>query len=86
MEDNEFVALVGHTGSGKSTITNLLMGYYQWQEGQILLDGRPLSSLSHQVLRNCITIVQQEPVILATTVLIISLWEEKFQNRKFGKF
>lgn len=68
MEDNEFVALVGHTGSGKSTITNLLMGYYQWQEGQILLDGRPLSSLSHQVLRNCITIVQQEPVILATTV------------------
>jgi ATP-binding cassette, subfamily B, multidrug efflux pump len=68
IEDNEFVALVGHTGSGKSTITNLLMGYYPWQEGQILLDGRPLSSLSHQVLRNCITIVQQEPVILATTV------------------
>lgn len=68
IEDNQFVALVGHTGSGKSTITNLLMGYYPWQEGQILLDGRPLSSLSHQVLRNCITIVQQEPVILATTV------------------
>lgn len=33
IEDNEFVALVGHTGSGKSTITNLLMGYYPWQKG-----------------------------------------------------
>ncbi|MFV9996420.1 MAG: SmdB family multidrug efflux ABC transporter permease/ATP-binding protein [Arsenophonus endosymbiont of Dermacentor nuttalli] len=69
IEDNEFVALVGHTGSGKSTIANLLMGYYQWQKGQILLDGRPLTSLSHQILRNCITIVQQDPVILATTLL-----------------
>lgn len=68
IEDNEFVALVGHTGSGKSTITNLLMGYYPWQKGQILLDGRPLSSLSHHVLRNSITIVQQDPVILATTL------------------
>jgi len=68
IEDNEFVALVGHTGSGKSTITNLLMGYYPWQKGQILLAGRPLSSLSHHVLRNSITIVQQDPVILATTL------------------
>lgn len=68
IEDNEFVALVGHTGSGKSTITNLLMGYYPWQKGQILLDGRPLCSLSHHVLRNSITIVQQDPVILATTL------------------
>lgn len=65
--DNNFVALVGHTGSGKSTIANLIMGYYSWQEGDILLDGRNLSSLSHQVLRNGIAMVQQDPVVLAAS-------------------
>ncbi|MGG4675300.1 SmdB family multidrug efflux ABC transporter permease/ATP-binding protein [Providencia sp. Me1] len=65
--DNNFVALVGHTGSGKSTIANLIMGYYPWQEGDILLDGRNLSSLSHQVLRNGIAMVQQDPVVLAAS-------------------
>nr|WP_314263452.1 SmdB family multidrug efflux ABC transporter permease/ATP-binding protein [uncultured Moellerella sp.] len=64
---NGFLALVGHTGSGKSTIANLLMGYYPWQEGEILLDDRPLSSLSHQVLRNGIAMVQQDPMVLATS-------------------
>ncbi|ENR5392613.1 TPA: SmdB family multidrug efflux ABC transporter permease/ATP-binding protein [Providencia rettgeri] len=65
--DNNFIALVGHTGSGKSTIANLIMGYYPWQEGDILLDGRHLSSLSHQVLRNGIAMVQQDPVVLAAS-------------------
>ncbi|WP_323834932.1 SmdB family multidrug efflux ABC transporter permease/ATP-binding protein [Photorhabdus africana] len=60
-----FVALVGHTGSGKSTLANLLMGYYPWQRGEIYLDGRPISSLSHSVLRNGVAIVQQDPVVLA---------------------
>ncbi|NDK97476.1 SmdB family multidrug efflux ABC transporter permease/ATP-binding protein [Photorhabdus bodei] len=59
-----FVALVGHTGSGKSTLANLLMGYYPWQKGEIYLDGRPVSSLSHSVLRNGVAIVQQDPVAL----------------------
>ncbi|MBS9436518.1 SmdB family multidrug efflux ABC transporter permease/ATP-binding protein [Photorhabdus noenieputensis] len=62
-----FVALVGHTGSGKSTLANLLMGYYPWQKGEIYLDGRPVSSLSHSVLRNGVAIVQQDPVVLADT-------------------
>ncbi|EKT53511.1 SmdB family multidrug efflux ABC transporter permease/ATP-binding protein [Providencia sneebia] len=65
--ENNFIALVGHTGSGKSTIANLIMGYYPWQQGQILLDGRPLHSLSHQVLRNGIAMVQQDPVVLAAS-------------------
>ncbi|MEQ5234892.1 SmdB family multidrug efflux ABC transporter permease/ATP-binding protein [Providencia rettgeri] len=65
--DHNFIALVGHTGSGKSTIANLIMGYYPWQEGDILLDGRHLSSLSHQVLRNGIAMVQQDPVVLAAS-------------------
>ncbi|CAX58552.1 SmdB family multidrug efflux ABC transporter permease/ATP-binding protein [Erwinia billingiae] len=62
-----FVALVGHTGSGKSTLANLMMGYYPIQHGEICLDGRPLSTLSHSVLRQSVAMVQQDPVVLADT-------------------
>ncbi|MDR0218845.1 MAG: SmdB family multidrug efflux ABC transporter permease/ATP-binding protein [Enterobacteriaceae bacterium] len=62
-----FIALVGHTGSGKSTLANLLMGYYPWQDGEIYLDGREVSSLSHAVLRNGVAMVQQDPVVLSAS-------------------
>ncbi|MBM3069700.1 SmdB family multidrug efflux ABC transporter permease/ATP-binding protein [Enterobacter sp. RHBSTW-00994] len=62
-----FVALVGHTGSGKSTLASLLMGYYPLTKGEIRLDGRPLSTLSHDVLRKGVAMVQQDPVVLADT-------------------
>lgn len=62
-----FVALVGHTGSGKSTLASLLMGYYPVTQGEIRLDGRPLASLSHNVLRRGVAMVQQDPVVLADT-------------------
>lgn len=62
-----FVALVGHTGSGKSTLASLLMGYYPLTQGEIRLDGRPLASLSHNALRKCVAMVQQDPVVLADT-------------------
>jgi ATP-binding cassette subfamily B multidrug efflux pump len=64
-----FVALVGHTGSGKSTLANLLMGYYPLDKGEILLNGRSLTSLSHACLRKGVAMVQQDPVVLADTVL-----------------
>lgn len=64
-----FVALVGHTGSGKSTLASLLMGYYPLRHGEILLDGRPLHTLSHAVLRQGVAMVQQDPVVLAESFL-----------------
>ncbi|HDT2076023.1 MULTISPECIES: SmdB family multidrug efflux ABC transporter permease/ATP-binding protein [Enterobacter] len=62
-----FVALVGHTGSGKSTLASLLMGYYPLSQGEIRLDGRPLASLNHNVLRKGVAMVQQDPVVMADT-------------------
>lgn len=64
-----FVALVGHTGSGKSTLASLLMGYYPLIQGEIRLDGRPLSSLSHSALRQGVAMVQQDPVVMADSFL-----------------
>ncbi|EKS6405512.1 SmdB family multidrug efflux ABC transporter permease/ATP-binding protein [Enterobacter hormaechei] len=62
-----FVALVGHTGSGKTTLASLLMGYYPLTQGEIRLDGRPLAALSHNALRKGVAMVQQDPVVLADT-------------------
>ncbi|MTH44741.1 SmdB family multidrug efflux ABC transporter permease/ATP-binding protein [Intestinirhabdus alba] len=64
-----FVALVGHTGSGKSTLASLLMGYYPLSQGEIRLNDRPLQSLSHEVLRKGVAMVQQDPVVMADTFL-----------------
>lgn len=64
-----FVALVGHTGSGKSTLANLLMGYYPVDQGEICIDGRPIPTLSHQVLREGVAMVQQDPVVMAESVM-----------------
>lgn len=64
-----FVALVGHTGSGKSTLASLLMGYYPLTRGEILLDGRPIASLTHRALRQGVAMVQQDPVVLADSFL-----------------
>ncbi|BAE73953.1 ABC transporter ATP-binding component [Sodalis glossinidius str. 'morsitans'] len=63
-----FIALVGHTGSGKSTLASLMMGYYPVSEGTLLLDGRPIETLSHRVLRQGVAMVQQDPVVLVDTV------------------
>ncbi|ATA24931.1 multidrug ABC transporter permease/ATP-binding protein [Brenneria goodwinii] len=76
-----FVALVGHTGSGKSTLANLLMGYYLPDEGEIRLDGRPLQTLSHQVLRHNVAMVQQDPVVLAESMYMnITLGRDISEN------
>jgi len=59
------IALVGHTGSGKSTITNLLMRFYQLGKGQILLDGIPLDKYATGELRKNIGLVLQDPFLFA---------------------
>ncbi|MCW8331934.1 SmdB family multidrug efflux ABC transporter permease/ATP-binding protein [Photobacterium sp. SDRW27] len=63
-----FLALVGHTGSGKSTLASLMMGFYPVSHGELKLDGRPLASLGHSVLREGIAMVQQDPHVLSDTV------------------
>ncbi len=54
------VALVGHTGAGKTTILSLLMRYYDVQQGRILLDGVDIRELSQADLRSTIGFVQQD--------------------------
>ena len=64
----EHVALVGPTGSGKSTVIRLLCRLYEPQEGRILLDGRDIRSLPMQELRRQLGVVLQDTFLFSGTV------------------
>ena len=62
------IALLGPTGSGKSTLINLLPRFYDYTQGQILLDGQPLENYPRHTLRQHIGIVEQEPFLFSRTI------------------
>ncbi|CCQ97040.1 putative fused ATPase and permease component of metabolite ABC transporter [[Clostridium] ultunense Esp] len=62
------VALVGHTGSGKSSIINLLMRFYPVEKGEILIDGVPLPAYSDAELRKKVGLVLQDPFLFVGDV------------------
>lgn len=64
----EKIALVGHTGSGKSTLVKLLMRFYDADSGQITLDGIPIKDLKLSYLREQIGLVSQDPFLFNGTV------------------
>ncbi|KAJ9160057.1 hypothetical protein P3X46_025493 [Hevea brasiliensis] len=62
------VAVVGVSGSGKSTIISLIERFYDPVAGQVLLDGRDLKLYNSRWLRSHLGLVQQEPIIFSTTI------------------
>lgn len=64
----ETVALVGHTGSGKSSIMNLLFRFYDCQKGSITIDGKDITGMSRQNLRKHMGIVLQDPFLFTGTI------------------
>lgn len=64
----QVVALLGSTGSGKSSIINLLLRFYDHQEGRITVDGIPLEEYPREMLRRQIGIVEQEPFLFSRTI------------------
>jgi ATP-binding cassette subfamily B protein len=68
VKNGEFLAIIGRTGSGKSTIANLLMRMYDADNGQILLDGKPIGRLDIQHFRQQIGFVPQEVFLFSETI------------------
>lgn len=64
----ETIALVGHTGSGKSSIMNLLFRYYDVSKGEIKIDGMNIQSESRQTIRQHMGIVLQDPYLFTGTI------------------
>ncbi len=67
--EGESLAVIGATGSGKSTLINLLCKFYEPQKGEILLDDIPLSQLSKKDARARISWVQQDPFIFSNDIM-----------------
>ena len=68
IKSGQTVALVGRSGSGKTTISKLLLGFYPTTEGKILIDGYDITSLSMQSLRSQIGVVDQDTFLFGGTI------------------
>ncbi len=68
VEAGRTIALIGHTGSGKTTLTSLVPRFYDPQQGRVLLDGEDVRGLKLEELRGAIGIVSQDPFLFSTTV------------------
>ncbi|MBQ9485470.1 MAG: ABC transporter ATP-binding protein, partial [Clostridia bacterium] len=68
VKSGECVAVVGASGSGKSTIMNLIIGFLTPNEGRVLIDGKPLSEYNLSEYRHHISVVPQNSILFAGTV------------------
>ncbi|MFC4119057.1 ABC transporter ATP-binding protein [Nonomuraea zeae] len=68
IEAGETVALVGHTGAGKSTLSKLITRFYEFQQGRLLIDGRDIRTLDLPGYRKQIGAVPQAPFLFSGTV------------------
>lgn len=68
IDEGETVAIVGATGSGKTTITSLIGRFYDIQSGQILIDGHPIKDIDLQFLRQQISVVLQDVFLFAGSI------------------
>ena len=64
----ETVALVGHSGAGKTTITNLILKFYEPTKGKLRLNGRDYNKLTHAQIRQQISLVFQDSELFSTTI------------------
>ncbi|HFI0376288.1 TPA: ABC transporter ATP-binding protein [Streptococcus suis] len=68
VKKGQTIAFVGATGSGKSSIINVFMRFYEFQSGRILIDGQDIRQFSSQELRSNIGLVLQEPFLYHGTI------------------
>lgn len=85
-KQGETVALIGHTGSGKSSIMNLLFRFYDIEEGKISIDGKNIMEMPRQAVRQHMGIVLQDPFLFTGTVASnVSLENEHISREEIEK-
>lgn len=78
----EKVAIVGHTGAGKTTLSNLLLKFYRPVKGEIRIDGKDLSEIPTKVYRSLMSPVLQDPFLFRGTVMENILFVKPDANRE----
>ncbi|XP_035113934.1 ABC-type oligopeptide transporter ABCB9 isoform X2 [Callithrix jacchus] len=68
LSPGKVTALVGPSGSGKSSCVNILENFYPLEGGRVLLDGKPIGAYDHKYLHRVISLVSQEPVLFARSI------------------
>ncbi|PFP71714.1 MULTISPECIES: ABC transporter ATP-binding protein [Bacillus] len=85
-KQGETVALVGHTGSGKSSIMNVLFQFYEFEKGKLTIDGHDVREMPKQATREHMGIVLQDPFLFSGTVASnVSLENEKISKERIVK-
>ncbi|TQR48325.1 ABC transporter ATP-binding protein [Bacillus cereus] len=85
-KQGETVALVGHTGSGKSSIMNVLFQFYEFEKGKLTIDGHDVKEMPKQATREHMGIVLQDPFLFSGTVASnVSLENEKISKERIIK-
>ncbi|HDR8109172.1 MULTISPECIES: ABC transporter ATP-binding protein [Bacillus cereus group] len=85
-KQGETVALVGHTGSGKSSIMNVLFQFYEFEKGRLTIDGHDVREMPKQATREHMGIVLQDPFLFSGTVASnVSLENEKISKERIIK-
>lgn len=80
------VALVGSSGSGKSTVANLVSGLYEPQSGEILFDRQPREQIAEQLLTNSIATIEQDIMLFGGTVRDnLTLWDDTVSDRELKR-
>jgi len=75
VKHGQIIAIVGHSGAGKTTLMNLLMRFYDPQQGRILIDGLDLQDIKLESLRRHVSMVAQENVLFSVSIM---------ENVKYG--
>lgn len=68
IEKGQTVAIVGPTGSGKTTIAKLLARFYEINKGEILIDGTNIQQVTQKSLRECVRVISQEPFLFSCSI------------------
>ncbi|XP_028384836.1 ATP-binding cassette sub-family B member 9 isoform X1 [Phyllostomus discolor] len=68
LSPGKVTALIGPSGSGKSSCVNILENFYPLEGGRVLLDGKPVSAYDHKFLHRVVSLVSQEPVLFARSI------------------
>lgn len=85
-KQGETVALVGHTGSGKSSIMNVLFQFYEFEKGKLTIDGHDVKEMPKQATREHMGIVLQDPFLFSGTVASnVSLENENISKERIVK-